>query len=196
MADTFDIMDFADCTPLVSDVEWDERLEALQASLKEKEKNGHNQKVVSTSDIDIAAHNLLAVGPNNDHVESADPKANTSEQSKHASLAALAKVCETESTQLANITAPSKGSEFDSDKLANLAVVAAASESESTVLDNSTALVEASEFELTHSANPPKRRRINQTDFRLPYGWVEIPIIRKRGKSTGRVDKVIIFFLI
>lgn len=167
MADTFDIMDFADCTPLVNDVEWDERLEALQASLKEKEKNGHN------------------------HVESAH-QANTSE---HANLAALVKVCETESTQLANITAPSNTSEFDSNKLANLAIVAAASESESTMLDNSTALVEASEFKLTHSANPPKRRRINRTDFQLPYGWVEIPIARKRGKSAGHIDKVIIFFV-
>ncbi|KAM7501898.1 hypothetical protein LguiB_000802 [Lonicera macranthoides] len=155
---TFDIMDFADCTPLVNDVEWDERLEALQASLK-------------------------------DHVESA-PQANTSDQSKHANLAALVKVCETESTQLANNTPLSKASEFDSNKLANLAIVAAASDqSESTMLNNSTAMVEGSEFELTHSANPPKRRRINRIDFQLPYGWVEIQTIRKHGKSAGHVDR-------
>lgn len=44
MADDFDIMAFRDCTPLVNDMEWDERLEASQASLKEK--NVQNQQVV------------------------------------------------------------------------------------------------------------------------------------------------------
>lgn len=176
MEDSFDIMDFRDCTPLVNDVEWDERLEALQASLEEK--NAQNQQVMPAGNVLIEANNLLALVPKDDHVEPG-AQADTCESStQHANLAALAEVCQTESTRPLNFATALEARESDSNKLTNLAIVAVASASE-----------------LTHSANPPKRRRINRRDFQLPYGWIEVPVVRKGGKSAGQVDRVIIFFL-
>lgn len=89
-----------------------------------------------------------------------------------------------QATNFAPLRAPLEAEEPNADKLVNLAIFPRrlASESKSTVLNNSVSLVE----HVTLNRLNLLTNRSAKADFQLPYGWVEIQVIRRGSKKAGK----------